>query len=85
MESSSQHPSNAFVIVRTVRLPSYVHGSLQKPRAARKVPAAACQRLLRHDVRVLHRYRMLDRPGFGEVFFNANGIDAIDIILRNND
>lgn len=29
--------------------------------------------------------RTLDRPGFGEVFFDANGIDAIHIIPRNND
>lgn len=29
--------------------------------------------------------RSLDRPGFGEVFFDTNGIDAIHIIPRNND
>lgn len=29
--------------------------------------------------------RTLDRPGFGEVFFDANGIDAIHIVPRNND
>lgn len=29
--------------------------------------------------------RTLDRPGFGEAFFDANGIDAIHIIPRNND
>lgn len=29
--------------------------------------------------------RSLDRPGFGEVFFDANGIDAIHITPRNND
>lgn len=29
--------------------------------------------------------RTLDRPGFGEVFFDANEIDAIHIIPRNND
>ncbi len=29
--------------------------------------------------------RTLDRPGFGEVFFGTNGIDAIHIIPRNND
>ncbi len=29
--------------------------------------------------------RTLDRPGFGEVFFDGNGIDAIHIIPRNND
>lgn len=30
-------------------------------------------------------YRTLNRPDFGEVFFDANGIDAIHIIRRNND
>ncbi len=29
--------------------------------------------------------RTLDRPGFGEVFFDASGIDAIHIVPRNND
>lgn len=29
--------------------------------------------------------RTLDRPGFGEVFFDANGIDAIHIVPCNND
>lgn len=29
--------------------------------------------------------RTLDRPGFGEVFFDANEIDAIHIVPRNND
>ena len=29
--------------------------------------------------------RTLDRPGFGEAFFDANGIDAIHIVPRNND
>ena len=29
--------------------------------------------------------RTLDRPGFGETFFDVNGIDAIHIIPRNND
>jgi hypothetical protein len=29
--------------------------------------------------------RTLDRPGFGEVFFDANGIDTIHVIPRNND
>lgn len=29
--------------------------------------------------------RTLDRPGFGENFFDANGIDAIHVIPRNND
>ena len=29
--------------------------------------------------------RTLDRLGFGEVFFDANGIDAIHVIPRNND
>lgn len=29
--------------------------------------------------------RTLDRPGFGEVFFDTNGIDAIHFVPRNND
>lgn len=29
--------------------------------------------------------RTVDRPGFGEVFFDANGIDAIHVVPRNND
>lgn len=29
--------------------------------------------------------RTLDRAGFGEVFFDTNGIDAIHVIPRNND
>jgi hypothetical protein len=29
--------------------------------------------------------RSLDRPGFGEAFFDTNGIDAIHIVPRNND
>ncbi len=29
--------------------------------------------------------RTLDRPGFGEVFFDINSIDAIHVIPRNND
>lgn len=29
--------------------------------------------------------RSVDRPGFGEVFFDANSIDAIHVIPRNND
>lgn len=30
-------------------------------------------------------HRTLDRPGFGEVFFDTNGIDAIHFVPRNND
>lgn len=30
-------------------------------------------------------YHSFDRPGFGEAFFDANGIDAIHVVPRNND
>jgi len=29
--------------------------------------------------------RTLDRPGFGEAFFDTNDIDALHVIPRNND
>lgn len=64
---------------------SCLQGELQKPGAARK-------NLRRHtsacSVVTFESYTdnyTLDRPGFGEVFLDANSVDAIHIIPRNND
>ncbi len=85
MEQSSQYPSSAIVIVRLVRPPSVSMDIFRSQellvRDLRRHASACC-------VVTFESYtdnRTLDRPGFGEVFFDINSIDAIHVIPRNND